>query len=49
MPWFLWTFIDVAGVEPTNNAAEQALRHAVTWRKLSFSTQSRSGSLSSVC
>lgn len=40
----LWTFIDQAGVEPTNNAAEQALRHAVIWRKLSFGTQSASGS-----
>jgi transposase len=40
----LWTFIDVEGVEPTNNAAEQALRHAVIWRKLSFGTQSKSGS-----
>src|SRR5580658_987980 len=40
----LWTFVDVAGVQPTNNAAEQALRHAVIWRKLSFGTQSESGS-----
>ena len=40
----LWTFIDSAGVHPTNNAAEQALRHAVIWRKLSFGTQSASGS-----
>jgi transposase len=40
----LWTFIDIKGVEPTNNAAEQALRHAVIWRKLSFGTQSKSGS-----
>jgi transposase len=40
----LWTFIDSEGVEPTNNAAEQALRHAVIWRKLSFGTQSASGS-----
>ena len=40
----LWTFIDAEGVEPTNNAAERALRHAVIWRKLSFGTQSRSGS-----
>jgi transposase len=40
----LWTFIETEGVEPTNNAAEQALRHAVIWRKLSFGTQSRSGS-----
>jgi transposase len=40
----LWLFVDVEGVEPTNNAAEQALRHAVIWRKLSFGTQSASGS-----
>src|SRR5205085_10715799 len=40
----LWAFVDIQGVEPTNNAAEQALRHAVTWRKLSFGTQSASGS-----
>jgi transposase len=40
----LWVFVDVEGVEPTNNAAEQALRHAVIWRKLSFGTQSASGS-----
>jgi transposase len=40
----LWTFIDIDGVQPTNNAAEQALRHAVIWRKLSFGTQSTSGS-----
>jgi hypothetical protein len=26
-------------VEPTNNASERALRHAVIWRKLSFGTQ----------
>lgn len=40
----LWTFVEVKGVEPTNNGAEQALRHAVIWRKLSFGTQSASGS-----
>ena len=40
----LWTFVTVAGVEPTNNAAERALRHAVIWRKLSFGTQSPTGS-----
>lgn len=40
----LWTFGEVEGVEPTNNAAERALRHAVIWRKLSFGTQSASGS-----
>jgi transposase len=40
----LWTFVETVGIEPTNNAAEQALRHAVIWRKLSFGTQSASGS-----
>ncbi len=40
----LWTFVYVAGVEPTNNRAEQDLRHAVIWRKTSFGTQSESGS-----
>ena len=40
----LWVFVDVEGVEPTNNAAEQALRHAVIWRKLSFGAKSASGS-----
>ncbi len=32
------------GVEPTNNAAEQALRPAVLWRKGSFGTHSEAGS-----
>jgi len=41
---WLWTFLEVAGVEPTNNAAERSLRHAVIWRKLSFGTQSEPGS-----
>jgi transposase len=41
---WLWTFLDVAGVEPTNNAAERSLRQAVIWRKLSFGTQSAGGS-----
>ena len=40
----LWTFVEVGSVEPTNNAAERALRHAVIWRKLSFGTQSAAGS-----
>ena len=40
----LWTFARVEGVEPTNNAAEQAVRPAVIWRKTSFGTQSRKGS-----
>jgi transposase len=41
---WLWTFVEVEGVEPTNNASERALRHAVIWRKLSFGTQSAHGS-----
>jgi len=41
---WLWTFLDVEGVEPTNNASERALRPAVIWRKLSFGTQSARGS-----
>ena len=41
---WLWTFLDVEGIEPTNNASERALRHAVIWRKLSFGTQSAAGS-----
>jgi transposase len=32
------------GVEPTNNAGERSLCHAVIWRKLSFGTQSAGGS-----
>jgi transposase len=41
---WLWTFVEHQGVEPTNNASERALRHSVIWRKLSFGTQSASGS-----
>jgi transposase len=40
----LWTFTRVPGIEPTNNTAERALRPAVIYRKLSFGTQSVSGS-----
>jgi transposase len=40
----LWTFARVEGVEPTNNAAERALRHAVMWRKTSYGTDSAAGS-----
>jgi transposase len=39
----LWTFVDEAGVEPTNNAAERAIRPAVLWRKGSYGTQSDAG------
>jgi len=40
----LWTFVRVPGVEPTNNAAERALRPAVLWRKGSFGSHSPAGS-----
>lgn len=39
----LWTFVTVPGVEPTNNAAEQAIRPAVLWRKGSFGTRCAAG------
>jgi transposase len=38
---FLFAFID--GVEPTNNAAERALRHGVLWRKQSHGPRSGGG------
>jgi transposase len=40
----LWTFCHVEGVEPTNNAAERALRGAVLWRKRSQGTRTAAGS-----
>lgn len=40
----LWTFVYHPGVEPTNNAAERALRPAVIWRRTSFGSQSEAGS-----
>jgi transposase len=40
----LWTFVRHPGVEPTNNAAERAIRPGVLWRKGSFGTQSAEGS-----
>ena len=40
----LWTFVQVEGVEPTNNTAERSIRPAVQWRKGSFGTQSEGGS-----
>ncbi len=33
------------GVEPTNNAAERAIRPAVIWRRTSFGSDSAAGSL----
>jgi transposase len=40
----LWRFAEVEGVEPTNNAAERALRHAVCWRKMCYGTDAARGS-----
>src|SRR4051794_28032183 len=40
----LWTFLRVRGIEPTNNSAERALRHAVLWRKSSGGAASEWGS-----
>ena len=39
-----FTFVANEGVEPTNNMAEQAVRFAVLWRKMSYGTQSARGS-----
>jgi transposase len=39
----LWTFIDVEGLEPTNNIAERTIRAYVLWRKMSFGSQSERG------
>jgi hypothetical protein len=39
----LWTFVEIEGVEPTNNRAERALRGPVIHRKLSLGSQSERG------
>ncbi len=40
---FLFTFLRRPGVPPTNNHAEQSLRHLVIFRKICFGTRSNSG------
>jgi hypothetical protein len=40
---FLFTFLRRPGVPPTNNHAEQALRHLVIFRKICFGSRSQSG------
>jgi transposase len=40
----LWTFGRHAGVDPTSNVAERAIRPGVLWRKGSFGTHSPEGS-----
>jgi len=39
----LFTFLRHPGVPPTNNLAEQSLRHVVIFRKICFGTRSESG------
>ena len=39
----LFTFLRIPGVPPTNNHAEQSLRHMVIFRKVCFGTRSDSG------
>jgi transposase len=41
----MWNWVTVAGLEPTNNLAERMLRPAVIWRKKSFGSDSRGGSV----
>jgi transposase len=41
---WLWTFVRVQGVEPTNNEGERSERRAVLWRKTSGGTDSPQGS-----
>ena len=41
----LWTFLEIKGIEPTNNAAERALRQSVIQRKISHGVQSRQGGI----
>lgn len=39
----LFVFLEVSGVEPTNNAAERSLLFGVLWRKRSQGTRSNKG------
>ena len=39
----LWTFVYFEGIEPTNNGAEQVVRHGVIIRKISYGTHSVAG------
>jgi transposase len=41
---WLWTFVKIEGVQPTNNEGERAERHGVLWRKISGGTDSAAGS-----
>jgi transposase len=39
----MWTFVEVEGVEPTNNHGERVQRRAVLWRRRSFGCHSANG------
>ncbi|MBF0507498.1 MAG: IS66 family transposase [Deltaproteobacteria bacterium] len=39
----LWVFLEVQGVDPTNNLGERTLRFGVLWRKRTHGTQSEKG------
>ncbi len=39
----MWTFVDHEGVPPTNNFAEQQIRHGVIWRKTSYGSDGEAG------
>ena len=39
----LWTFVVAAGVEPTHNRAERALRFAVLWRRMMHGSYNKKG------
>jgi len=41
----LFTFLELPGVEPTNNSAERGIRPAVQWRKNCYGNQSEQGEL----
>jgi transposase len=41
----MWLFVSVEGVKPTNNDSERGIRAGVIWRKLSFGSQTKAGSL----
>ena len=41
----LWTFLNIKGIEPTNNTAVRALRQSVIQRKISHGVQSRQGAI----
>ena len=41
----LWRFLETENIEPTNNLSERLIRTIAIWRKTSFGTQSKAGSV----